>query len=222
MARSAVSHCLLMSAVWQQCCAVVYIRVMRTSEIDILIVPGWTNSGPDHWQSRWERHFKTARRVQQKDWDTPRLADWVERIVEDVSKATRPVVLVAHSLGVPAVVHAAPRLMPSRLMGAFLVAPPDLDVPIPELGADWLVNEGGFAPVPMVPLPFPARLIGSSTDPYCSIERAQEFGAAWGADVSIIANAGHLNTASGHGPWPEGLLTFGLFLRSLGNVPGSA
>lgn len=190
---------------------------MRTSDIDMLIVPGWTNSGPDHWQSRWQRHFKTARRIEQADWDTPRLADWVERIVDEVAKATRPVVLVAHSCGVSAVVHAAPRLVPSRLMGAFLVAPADLE------GTDtWPAKGGGFAPVPMVPLPFPARLIGSSDDPHCTIERAQEFGAAWGADVSIIANAGHLNTASGHGPWPEGLLTFGLFLRSLGEVPGRA
>ena len=190
---------------------------MRTSDIDMLIVPGWTNSGPDHWQSRWQRHFKSARRIEQADWDTPRLADWVERIVAEVAAATRPVVLVAHSCGVSAIVHAAPRLVPSRLMGAFLVAPPDLD------DADnWLAKEGGFAPVPMVPLPFPSRIIGSSDDPYCSIERTWAFGAAWGSDTSIIANAGHLNTASGHGPWPEGLLTFGLFLRSLGDVPGSA
>jgi predicted alpha/beta hydrolase family esterase len=67
----------------------------------------------------------------------------------------------------------------------------------------------------MAPLPFPAKLIGSSTDPYCSVERAQALGAAWGADVSIIARAGHIDAASGHGPWPEGLLTFGLFLKTL-------
>jgi uncharacterized protein len=72
----------------------------------------------------------------------------------------------------------------------------------------------------MARLPFPAKLIGSSTDPYCSLERTQEFGATWGADVSIIANGGHINTASGHGPWPEGLLTFGGFLKKLGPARG--
>jgi predicted alpha/beta hydrolase family esterase len=64
-------------------------------------------------------------------------------------------------------------------------------------------------------LPFPSRLIVSSDDAFCSVERAQTLGAAWGSDVSIIAGAGHLNSASGHGPWPEGLLTFGQFLQSL-------
>lgn len=189
---------------------------MKTSEIDMLLVPGWTGSGPDHWQSRWERHFKSARRVDQHDWDTPQLADWVERIVEAVHALRRPGVIVAHSCGVSAVVHAAPRLMPSRLVGAFLVAPVDDDQDI------WPHRHGGFAPVPMERLPVPTKVIGSSDDPHCSVERAQALGAAWGADVSIIAGAGHINTASGHGPWPEGLLTFGLFLRSLGAAPANA
>lgn len=184
---------------------------MRTSDVDILIIPGWTNSGPDHWQSRWERNLRTASRVEQADWDTPRIGDWTERIVAAVRAATRPVVLVAHSCGITAVAAAAPQLKDLPVAGAFLVAPADLE------GRDlWPATNGGFAPVPLDPLPFPSKLIGSSTDAYCTVERAQQFGAAWGSDVSIIADAGHLNTASGHGPWPEGLLTFGVFLKSLG------
>lgn len=187
---------------------------MRTSEIDILIVPGWTNSGPDHWQSRWQRHFKTARRIEQTDWDKPVCAEWTANIVSAVESATRPAVLVAHSCGVAAVVHAASRLSRSRVAGAFLVAPADL-----EDSDTWPAVHGGFTPLPMMPLAFPSRLIGSSDDPHCSVERAKAFAAAWGSDLSIISNSGHINTASGHGPWPEGLLTFGLFLRSLGPAP---
>lgn len=185
---------------------------MRVREIDILIVPGWTGSGPDHWQSRWQRKLSTARRVQQADWHTPRLSDWVARLVEEVEASTRPPVIVAHSCGIAAVVAAAPQIGP-KLAGAFLVAPADL-----EGRDDWPATGGGFAPLPMAALPFPSKLIGSSTDPYCSVERAQAFGAAWGSDVSIIAGAGHINAQSGHGPWPEGLLTFGLFLKRLGAV----
>lgn len=185
---------------------------MRVREIDILIVPGWTGSGPDHWQSRWERQLATARRIAQADWDTPRLEDWVERIVAAVDAATRPPVIVAHSLGINAAVAAAP-LIADKLVGAFLVAPADIE------GRDlWPATDGGFTPLPLAPLPFPSKLIGSSTDPWCSVERAQEIGAAWGSDVSIIANGGHINEASGHGPWPEGTLTFGMFLKSLGEL----
>lgn len=191
---------------------------MRTNDVDILIVPGWSNSGPDHWQSRWERNLKTARRVEQADWNAPDRASWVARIVAEVERSTRPALLVGHSLGVSAVLHAAPLLSAARVAGAFLVAPSDLDAL-----ADWPRDDGqaweaivaSFAPMPVARLPFPARVIASSDDVFCSIERAHALGALWGADVSILAKAGHINTASGHGPWPEGLLSFGMFLKSL-------
>ena len=186
---------------------------MRLSEIDILIVPGWTNAGPDHWQSRWLRNMKSARRVEQADWDRPTIGDWVERIVTAVAAGQRPAVIVAHGCGVAAVAAAASRLTGTRLAGAFLVAVPDLDPVVHDI---WPARHGGFAPLAMQQLPFPAKLIGSSTDPYCTVERSHEIGQAWGADVSVIAPAGHLNSLSGHGPWPEGLLTLGLFLKSLG------
>jgi predicted alpha/beta hydrolase family esterase len=45
---------------------------MKAADADILIVPGVNGSGPDHWQTRWERKLSTARRVEQADWDSPR------------------------------------------------------------------------------------------------------------------------------------------------------
>ncbi len=83
---------------------------MKVSEADILIVPGYTNSGPDHWQSRWERKLSTARRVEQAEWSKPVKEDWVARLVEEVNASSKPVVLVAHSLGVPTVIHALPEI----------------------------------------------------------------------------------------------------------------
>jgi predicted alpha/beta hydrolase family esterase len=192
---------------------------MRTGEIDILIVPGWSNSGPDHWQSRWERNLRTARRIEQDDWYAPDKDRWTGRVLEAVAMCTRAVVLVGHSLGVPTIVHAAQKLPRGSVAGAFLVGPADVD------NADaWPTDDDEplpaairrFAPIPLDPLAFPSRLIASSTDPYCSVERAQQLGSAWGSDVSVIANAGHINSQSGHGPWPEGLLTFGVFLKQLG------
>lgn len=193
---------------------------MKTGDVDILLVPGWGNSGPDHWQSRWERNLRTARRIEQESWDEPDEPSWSACIRAAVAGAERPVVLVGHSLGVAAIAHAAPRLPEGLVAGAFLVCPSDLDAmeswPLPAGLAAWPESLATFAPMPPGKLPFPARIIASSNDAFCSIERAKVISAAWGGDLSIIANAGHINADSGHGPWPDGLLTFGLFLKSLG------
>jgi uncharacterized protein len=183
---------------------------VKIADIDILIIPGWTNSGPDHWQTRWEAKLKTARRVEQADWHTPMLGDWVGRIIEEVAKAARPAVLVAHSCGVQAAVHAAHKLPAGMVAGAFLVSAPD-----PDATDIWPMKQGGFAPVPLVPLPFPSILVASSNDPYCSLGRARGFAASWSSTLIEAGEAGHLNTSSGHGPWPEGLMQFGWFLKKL-------
>jgi predicted alpha/beta hydrolase family esterase len=183
---------------------------MRTSDLDILIVPGHTGSGPDHWQSRWERQLSTARRVEQDDWDAPRKDPWVARLVETVEGCTRPVVLVAHSLGVLTVAHAAPLLPAGAVRGAFLVGPPDVEQP----GFEPAIDRS-FAQVPGDPLPFPSVLIASRTDPFCSYERAEDIAFAWGSALVDAGDAGHINTASGYGPWPEGLMRFAGFLKRL-------
>lgn len=191
---------------------------MRTSDVDILIVPGWSSSGPDHWQSRWERTLKTARRVEQDNWVAPDAEAWVGRIIESAVQSSRPVVVVAHSLGVAAVVQMAKRIPKGFLSGAFLVAPADVDH-----AADWPETEGlmldasnsGFAPLPLDPLPFPSVLVASSNDPYCTLERATALASGWGSTLVEAGEAGHINSASGYGPWPDGVLRFGAFLATL-------
>jgi predicted alpha/beta hydrolase family esterase len=183
---------------------------MRTSDCDIVIVPGYTNSGPEHWQSRWQSKLSTARRVEQEDWDAPARSAWVARLVETVAACRRPVVLVAHSLGVVTVAHAAPLLPPGVTQGAFLVAPADVDDPdlVPEI-------ERSFAPIPQDPLPFPSLLVASRSDPYCAYARAEDLAYAWGSALLDAGEAGHINTESGYGPWPEGLMRFAGFLKRL-------
>jgi predicted alpha/beta hydrolase family esterase len=182
---------------------------MRTFECDILFVPGLSNSGPGHWQSRWQQNLSTARRVEQDDWERPAPEAWARRIVEAVEACDRPAVLVAHSLGVATLVHAVPRLPKDIVRGAFLVAPPDVgreDMPDPVRL---------FAPLPREPLPFPSLLVASRSDPYCAFDRAEDLAYAWGSAIVDAGPSGHLNEASGHGPWPEGLTRFAGFLRRL-------
>lgn len=194
---------------------------MKTSDVDILIVPGWQDSGPDHWQTRWEKNLKTARRVIQDDWNNPNVEAWGDKIAKFAGGATQPVVIVAHSLGVPAVVFAAPKLKSKGVIGAFLVAPADVEFAHfwPDTGGErWppANGDGGYSAMPETKLPFPSQLVVANNDLYCSFARAEHLAGKWGSKLTDAGEAGHINTASGHGPWPDGLLQFGQFLRGLG------
>ena len=80
---------------------------MKTTETEILIVPGYKGSDDNHWQTRWERKLTSARRVQMGDWHKPVFEDWKANLLEAVAKAEKPVILVGHSIGSQVIVQAA-------------------------------------------------------------------------------------------------------------------
>lgn len=182
---------------------------MRAAEADILILPGLGDSGPDHWQTRWQNKLSTARRVVQKDWDAPRFSDWTEAIERNVAQAARPVVCVAHSLGVVALIHAAARIE-EKIAGAFLVAPPSESVV-----GEFPAIDRAFLPYPRRPLPFPTILVASADDPYADAAFSRTLAKDLGAELVDAGQAGHINVDSGHGPWPEGSMRFAAFVSKL-------
>ncbi len=182
---------------------------MKIKDADILIIPGYTNSGPEHWQTRWEGKLSTARRVEQAEWSKPVLEDWVGELAKAVNEAEKPVVLVAHSLGVATAVQALPQFR-NRVAGGFFVAPPD--VANPAIRPKHLMT---FGPYPREPLPFPSIVVASRNDPFSSFEAAEDIAGAWGSLFLNAGESGHINVESGHGPWPEGSMTFAQFMTRL-------
>jgi len=166
-----------------------------------LILPGLSNSGPEHWQSRWEAMDSRCERVQQAEWDAPRCSDWMARLDAAVAASAEPVVLVGHSSSCALVAHWARSASPeqrARVRGALLVAPSDPD------GPAYPAGPTGFSPVPLERLPFPSIVVISRDDIYVTPERAAEYATAWGSRVVDIGAAGHINSASGLGDWPAG------------------
>lgn len=182
---------------------------MKAKETDILIVPGYTNSGPAHWQSRWQSKLSTARRVEQEQWSKPERETWTGRVAEVANEADKPIVLVAHSLGIPTAIHALAAIE-RPIAGAFFVAPPD--VANPAIRPKHLMT---FGPYPRDPLPFPSVVVASRNDSFCEFPIAEDIAAAWGSLFVDAGNAGHINSESGYGPWPEGSLLFAKFLSRL-------
>ena len=164
------------------------------------VVPGLGNSGPDHWQTHLERSNPDFTRVNQREWDAPNRHEWVETLNHALAgEDLANVVLVAHSLGCASVVHWAAQYGRS-IRGALLVAPSDV-----ETAHYAAFPTTGFSPMPLQRLPFPSKVVASCTDEWVSMARAQEFAHAWGSELVDLGDAGHINAASGHGPWPAGL-----------------
>ncbi len=167
----------------------------------VLLVPGLHNSGPEHWQSIWQGKHPEYHRVQQEDWDTPRCSDWIRTLHAVIcSIGEGPVVLAGHSLACATIAHYAAKHADDegRVAAAFLVAQSDVEAPTYPHGSS------GFNPIPLRKLPFRSIVVTSIDDPYVTLERAEFFAHSWGNRLSKIANAGHINTASGYGDWPDG------------------
>ena len=180
----------------------VYDFAMRVADLDLLFIPEAGVISPDHWIERWSGKLSTARRVEADDVGaTP------ARIVAMAEAAQRPALLIGHSTGAIAAALAAQQ--GARVVGAFLVAPPD--------EATLITLDGGaWAPPPRAPLPFPSALVASRTDPWAAFAQSQALADAWGAEFIDAGEAGRLDAESGHGPWPDGLLKLAAFLKKLG------
>jgi predicted alpha/beta hydrolase family esterase len=165
---------------------------------NVLLLPGWQDSGPQHWQSLWQQRHGYVR-VEQHDWIGPLRGDWVARLEEMVLTCDEPAVLVAHSLGcILIAAWAAHSKNTHRVKAALLVAPGD-----PER-ADIREMLPGWSPIELRALPFPSVLLASRDDPFCEFERARLFGYAWGSQFMDYGPCGHINADTGLASWPEG------------------
>ena len=167
-------------------------------DLRVLLLPGWLDSGPGHWQTLWEQQHGD-RRVEQADWQWPRRGDWMARLEEVLLDDPRPTLLAAHSLGCHLVAAwAAHSRHTDRVVGALLVAPPDLGQP------DTPVQLRGWWPPLRSRLPFAAHVAYSDDDPFCAPDQARALAADWGATARAIGPRGHINAESGLGDWRDG------------------
>ncbi|UGQ45291.1 RBBP9/YdeN family alpha/beta hydrolase [Massilia endophytica] len=158
------------------------------SNYRVLVVPGLSNSGEEHWQSRWQRLYPGFERVNQQDWETPNLQAWRANVDRVRQEDRRPTLIAAHSFGSLASALSVAE-DPLGVEGLLLVAPADPD------------KFGLAARLPQGPLPCPSIVIASSTDPWMDIGKAREWAARWGSRFIDIGERGHINSESGLGDW---------------------
>lgn len=159
-------------------------------QTNILIVPGWGNSGPGHWQSIIENVVPETLRVEQ-EWDDTSIEVWSRNIDRVVRSLDRPPLVVAHSFGCLSTAYAQITL--GTPVGATLFVAPANPERF-ELPSSYFSS----------PLRQPGLMIASENDPWLSLDKAKAMAADWGIDCINIGAAGHINVASGYGAWPLG------------------
>lgn len=181
-----------------------------------LLVPGWCNSGPGHWQSRWQRLRPELGRVDFGEWRHPDPQAWTAVLRQAVLACPDPPVLIAHSLGCLAAANLMALPSPPPIAAVMLVAPPDpgrADTP-PEI-AD-------FAPPARSRFSVPGLLVISTNDPYADETFGLDLAMAWGLEVVQLGACGHINDNSGLGDWHEGLALLDGLVGRLRNWAGQA
>ncbi|MDM1250968.1 alpha/beta hydrolase [Acinetobacter johnsonii] len=172
--------------------------------IHTVIVPGVGGSEHDHWQSWLQRQLKSCSRVQQQDWNKPVLHEWIEQFFKTVQSIQEPIQIVAHSFGCLTTVAALaqhPELN-QNIKNLVLVAPAN----------PARFGDAGFARdsqndyqqyFHQLKLQVPSQMIISENDPWLNFQDALQLAKAWKIRPKNLGQVGHINVASGFGPFPE-------------------
>lgn len=157
----------------------------------LLIIPGLRDSGPAHWQSWLQSQYRDARRVVQRDFSSPELQRWAERIHVSLQDAgPGKWIAVAHSFGCLALARYLADHPETPIAQALLVAPAEPD----RFGLAELL--------PRRRLPVASTLVASQNDPWMSAASAQRWAQRWGSSFTNLGEVGHINAEAGFGPFP--------------------
>ncbi|MDC0932264.1 alpha/beta hydrolase [Arcobacteraceae bacterium] len=162
----------------------------------VLILHGWGGSDEPHWQWWLEKELiKKNYQVSFPNFpkrDLPDFKEWIEVLKEEYNKF-QPDIVVCHSLANILWFHFANAHELKELDKLMLVAPVRKTCDIEELKS--------FFPYP-VPKKLNAKeiiMVGSTNDPYLSVEEAIELHAELNIGLKILDDAGHINADSGFG-----------------------
>ncbi|WP_029050458.1 alpha/beta hydrolase [Cupriavidus sp. amp6] len=172
-------------------------------EVTVVTVPGLREETPAHWQTLLAHELPNVRSLPALGRTNIDLNARVAAIDAAVLAAPAPVIILAHSGGCIATAHWARRTGGRKILGALLATPPDLEKPLPpEFPALSAFAEAGWTPMPKGRLPFHCIVAASRNDPLGEFARVKDMASGWGAELVDLGEVGHLNPASGYGPWP--------------------
>ena len=168
----------------------------------ILILHGWQGSGPQHWQVWLTKELKNKSinvlMPELPDMHHPHLSKWLETVYR-LFKQHEIKAVVCHSLACVFWTHFCKKYPEIHVNRTLLVAPISFNVVIPEVKS--------FFPVHITYSDYlnsadSHLLVLSNNDPYCSIKDAKYIESMLNIPTLWLEKSGHINIASGFGPWP--------------------
>ena len=171
--------------------------------VHTVIVPGVAGSEHAHWQSWLQRQLMSCSRVQQRNWHLPVLKTWIQQFVATVAPLEDDLQIVAHSFGCLTTVAALaehPELQ-AKVKNLVLVAPAN-PARFGERGFARDSQSDYAAYFQKLPIDVPTTMLISENDPWLSFEDAQQLAKAWQLTPINLGQVGHINVASGFGPFP--------------------
>lgn len=159
-----------------------------------LIVPGLDGSPAPHWQHWWADCDPHALMVDLSNPSQPKPVLW-EVELASVILHHPGCILVGHSLGAVLIARLLTTWPHLKVRAALLVAPAE---------TEGCARIGHFGPIPERSLQVPSTVVTSRNDPWMTYARASHLSRVWGGQLVDLGHAGHINVASGYGPWPGG------------------
>lgn len=181
-----------------------------TEQYQFLNLPGIGDSGETHWQTNWEKSFPEIKRVIQKDWECPDREVWIKNLESYIQKYNKkPIILISHSLGGGAIIHADHLNKLAGVKGIFMIALPDIE------REDFPKDCSGFVPMPKIKSSIPGIMVSSENDEWCAIEVAEKWSSSLGIPLMNIGKKQHICGSEEFETWEEGKKLLLNFLDSL-------
>jgi predicted alpha/beta hydrolase family esterase len=176
----------------------------------ILVLPGLHNSGSKHWQTLWEtlQPFPNCHvvRIERSNWSEPNKDVWETELIHTLNHHTEDTYIVAHSLGCLSLALLSSEGV--NIKGALFVAPPNPNRP------DFPKDKVSGFTCPIHTVNYPSIMVGSTNDPYASIEFTESLAKTLGCTRFVnVGPLGHINGDSGLEEWKFGIELMNELLR---------
>jgi predicted alpha/beta hydrolase family esterase len=164
----------------------------------VLILHGWGASDAPHWQaelaSKIAQNYGTVSFPLLDNCHFPSKNRWITQ-TKALIKEFKPDTAVCHSLANTLWFWLCQEEEMHTVKRLFMVSPPSLTTTEKTIKTFFPCEK------PKNIYAKEVHMIVSDNDPWIKLDEAKEIASHFDASLSIVKNAGHINTDSGHGKW---------------------